>query len=78
MKTSLIVLIIFLSLVSCDNIRKPVVLNNGKPANQFVDSTDMTNNFYDNVETNPLPLKDIYIGGEIANPGKVIQDICAC
>jgi len=31
----------------------------------------MTNNFYDNTETLPLPLKEITIEGEIANPGKV-------
>ena len=31
----------------------------------------MTNNFYDNVETYPLPVKELFIDGEIANPGKV-------
>jgi hypothetical protein len=31
----------------------------------------MTNNFYDNVETYPLHPADLYIDGEIANPGKV-------
>lgn len=31
----------------------------------------MTNNFYDNVETSKLPVKDLYIDGELANPGKV-------
>jgi hypothetical protein len=36
-----------------------------------VDSTDMTNNFYDNTETNVLPLQDLIIEGEVANPGKV-------
>jgi len=30
----------------------------------------MTNNFYDNTETYPLPLNDLIIEGEIANPGK--------
>ena len=37
----------------------------------FVDSTDATNNFYDNVETYVLPVKELVIEGEIANPGKV-------
>ena len=32
---------------------------------------DLTNNFYDNVETFSLPLSDLYIGGEISNPGVV-------
>lgn len=31
----------------------------------------MTNNFYDNAETFPLPVKDLIIEGEIANPGKI-------
>jgi len=31
----------------------------------------MTNNFYDNTETYSLPLKELTIDGEIANPGKV-------
>jgi hypothetical protein len=36
----------------------------------------MTNNFYDNVETYPLPVKELYVDGEIANPGKVdISDL---
>jgi hypothetical protein len=38
---------------------------------KFIDSTDMTNNFYDNTETFSFPLKDITVDGEIANPGKV-------
>ncbi|MDO9066620.1 MAG: hypothetical protein Q7U96_06030, partial [Chloroflexota bacterium] len=31
----------------------------------------MTNNFYDNTEMFPLPVKELIIEGEIANPGKV-------
>ncbi len=31
----------------------------------------MTNNFYDNTETFDLPVNDLTIEGEIANPGKV-------
>jgi hypothetical protein len=38
---------------------------------QYIDSTDMTNNFYDNTETYQLPVKDLIIEGEIANTGKV-------
>lgn len=36
-----------------------------------VDTADMTNNFYDNTETCVLPVKDLIIEGEIANPGRV-------
>jgi hypothetical protein len=46
-------------------------LTSGSPQIQIVDSTDLTNNFYDNVETFSLPLTDLYIGGEISNPGIV-------
>ena len=38
---------------------------------QLIDTADMTNNFYDNTETYALPVKDLIIEGEIANPGKV-------
>lgn len=38
---------------------------------QFIDSTDMTNNFYDNTETYSLPVKELTVDGEIANPGEV-------
>ena len=38
---------------------------------QFIDSTDMTNNFYDNTETYNLPVIELTVDGEIANPGKV-------
>jgi len=31
----------------------------------------MTNNFYDNTEIFPLPIKELIIEGEIANPGRV-------
>lgn len=34
-----------------------------------IDSTDATNNFYDNVETYNLPVGTVTVDGEIANPG---------
>ena len=37
----------------------------------MTDTSDMTNNFYDNTETYALPVKDLIIEGEIVNPGKV-------
>ena len=36
---------------------------------QSPDTTDMTNNFYDNTETVNLPVNEIVIDGEISNPG---------
>jgi hypothetical protein len=50
---------------------KKAVENEKKPVKQPIDTTDMTNNFYDNVETFPLQVKELYIDGEIDNPGKV-------
>jgi hypothetical protein len=38
---------------------------------QIIDSSEMTNNFYDNTETYALPVKELFIEGEISNPGKV-------
>jgi hypothetical protein len=39
--------------------------------NQLIDTSDNTNNFYDNTETLQLPMVDLIIEGEISNPGKV-------
>ncbi len=36
-----------------------------------IDSTDQTNNFYDNVEVKELPLKELTIEGEVIKLGKV-------
>jgi hypothetical protein len=53
---------------------------NQKPSNnpvptetetQLIDSTEMTNNFYDNTVTYPLIVKELTVEGEITNPGKV-------
>jgi len=38
---------------------------------QIADSMDLTNNFYDNVETFSLPLNELSVEGEISNPGVV-------
>jgi hypothetical protein len=71
MKIALLLSVFCLSVVACN--QKPVKnsVNNGKPASQIIDSTEMTNNFYDNTETYPLAVKELTIEGEIANPGKV-------
>jgi hypothetical protein len=63
--------IIFLSLISCKTAQNNALGKENKTITQSVDTTDMTNNFYDNVETHPLPVKELFIDGEIANPGKV-------
>jgi hypothetical protein len=66
MKKTLLVPVILLGLISC-NQRRSVNL----PLTQFIDSTDMTNNFYDNTETFNLSVLELVVEGEIANPGKV-------
>jgi hypothetical protein len=71
MKTLSLFFFIFLSLISCNQPSKPVVENEKKPVTQFIDTSDMTNSFYDNVETYALPVKELIIDGETANPGKV-------
>jgi hypothetical protein len=43
-----------------------------KIATQVIpDATDRNNNFYDNEETYVLPMDELFIAGEIENPGKV-------
>lgn len=70
--TKLLTLILALSfIISCNqksSIRDSI---SGSLPSQTVDSTDLTNNFYDNVETITLPFHDLTIEGEISNPGKV-------
>jgi hypothetical protein len=71
MKQVSLFLFILVSLISCRNAsdRSPDVLIRSEM--QFIDTAEMTNNFYDNTETYNLPMKDLVIEGEIANPGKV-------
>ena len=71
MKNVSCLFIIFIITISCNNPAKTSEMIDKKPTTQFIDTTDMTNNFYDNVETYSLPVKDLYVEGEIANPGKV-------
>jgi len=71
MKSISIFILFLLSLVSC-NTRQGIVSDSlTRSTPQLIDSLDMTNNFYDNTETLPLPAKELIIEGEIANPGKV-------
>jgi hypothetical protein len=58
-------------LISCNSTQKTSVENEKKNSDQYIDSSEMTNNFYDNVETFPLPVKQLVIEGEISNPGVV-------
>lgn len=71
MKHLCLSLFLFLCLFSCKTELKPVNENEKKPVSQLIDTSDMTNNFYDNVETYPLQPAELFIDGEIANPGKV-------
>ncbi len=65
-------LFLFCCLISsCKDDISVKKLASGSIPNQIVDSMDLTNNFYDNVETFSLPLNDLYIDGEISNPGIV-------
>jgi hypothetical protein len=71
MKSVFLFFFIFLSLISCTNQPKQFVGIEKNPLNQSIDTSDMTNNFYDNTEVYQLPVKELFIDGEIANPGKV-------
>jgi hypothetical protein len=71
MKRVFFFLFIFLSLISCNNGSRQISDNYYQSITILTDTSDMTNNFYDNAETYALPVKDLIIEGEIANPGKV-------
>lgn len=71
MKEISLFLLIFLSLVSCKTQQEQRMAMSVKPDIQTVDTSDMTNNFYDNAETYTLPVKELTVEGEIVNPGSV-------
>ena len=69
-----ILLSLILALTLLNSCRKGPAIPNADIRSappQIVDSTGLTNNFFDNVETISLPLNEITIGGEISNPGVV-------
>lgn len=67
----IILLLPFVFILTACNQTPPVNILSEKFPTQFIDSADMTNNFYDNTETYQLPVKELTVEGEIANPGKV-------
>jgi hypothetical protein len=69
MKRTLLIPAIIFSLISCNQEAQKNQKN--QPPAQFIDSTEMTNNFYDNTETYLLPVSELIVEGEISNPGKV-------
>ena len=69
MENKILIPAVFLLIASCTQTPSPTLSDNSSP--QFIDSTEMTNNFYDNTVTYPLIVKELTVEGEIANPGKV-------
>jgi hypothetical protein len=70
MRKSVVLPVIYLCLTSCNSTPQPGTISENSII-QFIDSTEMTNNFYNNTETFKLPVKELTVEGEIANPGKV-------
>lgn len=70
MKRYLVLSSFFIFLVSCNQSPQKVT---GLHESEIlsIDSAEVTNDFYDNTETFRLPLPELSVGGEIANPGKV-------
>ena len=68
MRKCFLLAFISLGLFSCVN--NTTITEKSIPE-QLPDTTDMTNNFYDNTEVIPLAMSDLIIEGEIAHPGKV-------
>jgi hypothetical protein len=70
MKTTSVVLLFFVCLTACTENKSGKYSQNEK-ASAVPDTSEMTNNFYDNTETYPLPLTELTVEGEIENPGTV-------
>jgi hypothetical protein len=71
MKAITLILLFSLSLVSCKQGFRTLSDKQVSSTAQLIDSSDMTNNFYDNTETFALPVMDLVVEGEISNSGKV-------
>jgi hypothetical protein len=69
MKRTFLIPVVFLLSASCTQTTSPTLSDSSQT--QFIDSTEMTNNFYDNTETYKLPVKELTVEGEISNPGNV-------
>ncbi|MCX6267559.1 MAG: hypothetical protein NTW16_09415 [Bacteroidetes bacterium] len=71
--TTILFLPVFLSSIYAQKPEESLKIESTlKPAIQVIpDKTDKNNNFYDNEETFILPVSDLYIAGEVENPGKV-------
>jgi hypothetical protein len=71
MKRLSLFLFILLSLVSCKSEKGKSDARLKASDRQLTDTAEMTNNFYDNTETYPLPVGELNVEGEVTNPGKV-------
>jgi hypothetical protein len=70
---SFLLITLFLSSIYAQKPDDPLKNKSSLKVNEQIvpDKTDRNNNFYDNEETFILPLNDLYIEGEVENPGKV-------
>jgi hypothetical protein len=71
MKKLIILAVVLLCLTTCNRNNAKLPESSTAQTAGFIDSTDMTNNFYDNTETYTLPYGKIVVDGEIENPGEV-------
>jgi hypothetical protein len=73
--TNLFLLLLFLGF-SCAEPNKPVQNDKSQPSGKLLsaDTSDLTNNFYDNAETFNLAGTELYIGGEVSIAGQVRFD----
>jgi hypothetical protein len=70
MRKNVTLLLILVSVITC---KQPPQTKTGSydDQKQFIDSNEVTNDFYDNTETFTFTIPEVSIGGEIANPGIV-------
>ena len=71
MKKHIILAVVLLCLTACNRNNAKFSGSATVPIAGFIDSTDMTNNFYDNTGTFTLPYGKIVVDGEIESPGEV-------
>jgi len=65
------VILFCICLLGCQTKNQSSITENRHQNLEIVDTGDLTNNFFDNVEINDLPVSEIRIDGEVENPGLI-------
>ena len=67
----LAVILFCICLLGCQTKNQNSITENRPQNLEFIDMSELTNDFFDNVEVHDLPVSEIRIDGEVGNPGLI-------